>query len=949
MIRTSRKLVFVVLLFISLVATATPQAVIKSPNDKRQYEAIELANGLQVLLISDPASSKAAAALDVAVGSADDPIEFQGLAHFLEHMLFLGTQKYPVADEYQKFISEHGGSHNAFTAPEHTNYYFDINASFLEGALDRFSQQFTAPLFNAEYVEREVNAVHSEYSSRIKDDGTRLYSALKTLLRDGHPYKKLSVGNLTTLQSDKPKELRNALLAFYREHYATSKMRLVVLGKEPLPVLKRWVSARFSAIPSPAGVSQRPAMPPYFTEGFLPAKIEIQSIMDQRKLMIAFPVPSAFAHHRSQPIGYLSNLLGHEGEGSLLSALKAEQLVDSLAAGEQFDTKQQTMLNLTIGLTEQGLQQQQRILELLFAYIELMKQSGIRKRYFDEQATMLDISFRYMEKSEPIHLVSQLANTMQDYPTHEVLRIAYDLSHYDEALYRSYLEQLRPDNMLLMLFHKNVTGDKTTEWYDTPYTTGPVAPDLVTALKTPRADAALQMPRDNAFIPEDTALITETKLDKPELLLSKPGLAIWYAADASFGTPKADLFVTLRSPTVMQSARTVNEVELMVDLLKESLNEFSYPAYLAGLDFQLYNHMRGVTVKISGFNDKQSLLLQEILLTLRKAQFPEDRFIVAKEQMQRALQNAKELKPFEQALARLQTTLMDPAWTEEERLAALPDIELADVQAFKQAFFKELDVALLATGNLTRASTLNLAALVDSIVLRPAQTTTVEKARVVDLGNVAATDTKHWQLAFDVSHPDTGFIYYLQGDAATHRNRAQFMLLSQYLASDYYATLRTEKQLGYIVFASHYDVLDVPGIGFIVQSPNTASDVLLQHTQEFLQQRLKVLQTLAPDDFARHKAAVISRLQEKDTTLYERSNRYWQEIDRKNVDFDTRERLIEAINGLDRDGFAQFYEQLVSQRGNAILVSTDPAKAQPPAETQALDGDSRSKMARFAN
>ena len=84
--------------------------------------------------------------------------------------------------------------------------------------------------------------------------------------------------------------------------------------------------------------------------------------MDQRKMMIAFPVPSSFPHQKSQPVGYLSNLLGHEGEGSLLSALKAEQLVDSLSAGEQFDTKQEAMLSISIGLTEKGLQQQQRIL-----------------------------------------------------------------------------------------------------------------------------------------------------------------------------------------------------------------------------------------------------------------------------------------------------------------------------------------------------------------------------------------------------------------------------------------------------------------------------------------------------------------------------------------------------------------------------------------------------------
>src|SRR5690606_4911268 len=137
----------------------------KSPNDRREYRAVVLDNGLKVLLVSDPQTDKAAASLDVDVGSGSDPLAYSGLTHFLEHMLFLGTEKYPRAGEYQEFIGSHGGGHNAYTAYENTNYYFDIDKGWLEEALDRFSQFFIAPLFTPEYVDRERNAVHSEYQS----------------------------------------------------------------------------------------------------------------------------------------------------------------------------------------------------------------------------------------------------------------------------------------------------------------------------------------------------------------------------------------------------------------------------------------------------------------------------------------------------------------------------------------------------------------------------------------------------------------------------------------------------------------------------------------------------------------------------------------------------------------------------------------------------------------
>ena len=154
-----------VLVTLVLLACSTlPGAAVQpsqSPNDDNAYRFITLENQLQVLLISDPETKKAAAALDVMVGSGDNPPGREGLAHFLEHMLFLGTDKYPDAAEYEEYTTEHGGTRNAYTSSEHTNYFFDIDQAFLPEALDRFAQFFIAPRFDAQYVLREKNAVEA--------------------------------------------------------------------------------------------------------------------------------------------------------------------------------------------------------------------------------------------------------------------------------------------------------------------------------------------------------------------------------------------------------------------------------------------------------------------------------------------------------------------------------------------------------------------------------------------------------------------------------------------------------------------------------------------------------------------------------------------------------------------------------------------------------------------
>lgn len=85
----------------------------------------------------------------------------QGLAHFCEHLLFMGTEKYPKENDYNQYLAEHSGFSNAFTGVENTNYYFEVGHEYLEGALDRFAQFFIAPLFSASCTERELKAVDS--------------------------------------------------------------------------------------------------------------------------------------------------------------------------------------------------------------------------------------------------------------------------------------------------------------------------------------------------------------------------------------------------------------------------------------------------------------------------------------------------------------------------------------------------------------------------------------------------------------------------------------------------------------------------------------------------------------------------------------------------------------------------------------------------------------------
>ena len=99
----------------------------KSKLDKREYKYLTLPNKLRVILISNPMADKGSASLDVKVGVSLDPKPLYGTAHFLEHMLFMGTKKYPKENEYSAFMQNNGGMKNAFTSLTNTNYFFDVS------------------------------------------------------------------------------------------------------------------------------------------------------------------------------------------------------------------------------------------------------------------------------------------------------------------------------------------------------------------------------------------------------------------------------------------------------------------------------------------------------------------------------------------------------------------------------------------------------------------------------------------------------------------------------------------------------------------------------------------------------------------------------------------------------------------------------------------------------
>ncbi len=880
----------------SHTAAANPGAPVTSPNDERDYRTLILDNGLEVLLVSDPEADKAAAAMNVSVGSAQNPESIPGLAHFLEHMLFLGTERYPEADSYQQFISRHGGNHNAFTAGQDTNYFFDIEPKALPEALDRFSQFFIAPLFNEKYVERERNAVHSEYQARLRDDGRRLNEAMDQALNPEHPATRFSVGSLETLK-DGEKPLRQQLIDFYEDHYGANVMHLTVVAPQPLDKLESWVRERFDAIPDRN--LERPAIPEHLlTAENLPARMEVKSLENSRQVHFLFPTDDPVTDYRNKSLEYVGNLLGHEGEGSLLAALREKGWADGLSAGSMRGDGDDALFAVSISLTPEGAKHLPRIQASLFAMIERIREKGLEKWRYDEQAQLNEQEFRFQQRGEPIHLASRMAMNMAYYPLEDVQYGNYRMDGFEKDYVRELLSKLTPNHLLRVYSAPDIDAQKTTQWFDAPY--------RLTAVDS-WPDAAplknLALPERNPYIAENLTLL-DLETAKPSALIDRDTFSLWYRPDSEFGTPRVEWRFSLQNPKAADSAHNAALAQLLAGWLDDSLNEVLYPARLAGQEFSAYAHGRGITLSLSGWRDRQEQVLRRVLEQLQQEDIDQDAFARVKLGLTREWRNAPQSPLYEQMQRTLSSALIRPQWPDAALLEAIASLEVEQLREFRQQFIERLHIESMAVGNLSRELARREGLLVANM-LSP------------KLGDEAIPALK--TLAVPASAPtlhpastrnDQAVLRYLQGPDDSLDSQATLAVLGQLIGTPFYSQLRTQEQLGYVVRAGYQPLLDAPGVNLLVQSPDADVSHIQSRIDAFLEGFDQRIDQLDEEGLAPYRDAVHDRLLERDPSLSALTSRLWYELAFDDTDFDRRERLAERVSSLDAETVRRAWQRL---------------------------------------
>ncbi|XP_006259674.2 nardilysin isoform X1 [Alligator mississippiensis] len=861
-----------------------------------------------------------AAALCVGVGSFCDPEDLPGLAHFLEHMVFMGSLKYPDENGFDAFVKEHGGSDNASTDCERTVFHFDIQQKYFKEALDRWAQFFIHPLMVWDAIDREVEAVDSEYQLAKSSDANRRELLLGSLAKPGHPMRKFFWGNAETLKHE-PKnrsiDIYTRLKDFWHLYYSAHYMNLVVQSKETLDTLEKWVMEIFSKIPNNG--LPKPSFG-HLTQPFdTPEFHKLYRVVPVRKvhsLDIAWALPPQQRHYRVKPLHYISWLVGHEGKGSILSFLRKKFWALTLHGGNSETGFEQnstgSIFSISVTLTEEGYEYFYEIAHVIFQYLKMLQKRGPDKRIWEEIQKIEDNEFRFQDQTDTVDFVESLCENMQHFHKEDFLIGNNLLLDYKPEIIADALNQLCPlrANLFLLSAAHEEKCHLKERWFDTQYSVEDIDKywsDLWASDFELNQD--LHLPEENKYIASDFTLKAPdySETQHPVKILNTQLGCLWYKKDNKFKIPKAYVRFHLISPLIQQCSKSVVLFEIFVNIFSHNLAEPAYEADVAQLEYKLVPGEHGLIIRVKGFNHKLPLLFQLIIDHLSDFNFTPATFEMITEQLKKTYFNilitpemlAKDVRLF---------ILEHGRWSIIDKYQRLmKGVSVESLSAFIKAFKSHLFVEGLAQGNLTgRKSKDFLNYVVQKLQFVPLAHPCPVQFRVVDLPN---THLLCKVKAFNKGDANSEVTVYYQSGARSLREYALMELLVMHMEEPCFNFLRTKQTLGYHVYPACRNTSGILGFSVTVATQATKNNTELvdKKIEEFLvcfEEKLKILTTEA---FSAQVSVLINIKECEDSYLGEEVDRNWNEIVTQQYFFDRLAHEIEALKSFTKADLVDWF------------------------------------------
>jgi secreted Zn-dependent insulinase-like peptidase len=881
--------------------------IIKSDNDSRDYKLLKLDNKINVIIIKDKKSTQCGALLNINVGSIKDTID--GIAHFLEHMVFMGSKKYPDENNFMELVNKNGGYTNAMTGDTHTTYYFTIESTKFINILDVFANFFITPLLKKENMEREVNAVNAEAIKNTSDDNWILHDIIKKGMTS-HPLNHFSCGNTDTLKGE---NLSDLVKHFFNQNYSSNIMDLIIFINDDIDeqILQKEIEDTFGKIENKnINIHSRygKILNTQNLIKFIPNK-------DINVMAISIEVPKLCNDLISNPNELLYYILNNKGPNSLYQILDKKNYIISFGSGEFVTYDDYVLIIIELNLTDKGFTDYMKVYQIIIEYIQSIKNTSFDylEKIYNNILSLDHRNYILSENSDIIETMLEFNYLLMNKIKPENILNWRELKPKYKALHTNFIkliDSILDLNLNVIIGSKKFDGIVKCEFdkiYNIYY--------CIEKLSKIQIEKTYDIIKENKYISHIIPKLKKIKYAKNiEKIKTKNNYTFVYNFDHEYKTPLIDIFVTIKFPLISESVKTYVETLLYLNCAyskySEEISLINNAPYV--LSLSLDQNM--LYIYIQSDEDKINHILDVLfnILNYDKGK----NFIEVKQKYYKSVESFKNELPMIKMNNLISKILEKDYYIPYDTIKIINSIEYNScVKTFDKIKQKGI-TTIFISGNIQKENAIEISENIYSRL-------NIKEEIIEDNDGINNINTPFNK--FMINHNDNEQnsimvkLYEICRIQIRDKDWETYIiflkLLNSMMYMKFFNKMRTQEKLGYII-STQINYLGNPNYknGFfklLIQSPVKNGKTLLEYTEKFIDDFYVYLNELNQEEFNEFKLGEISILKDKYNNLSEYNIYLYTHILDKSFMFDYNDVLIRAFDKFSLEQFIDLYDKLI--------------------------------------
>ena len=858
-------------------------------NETRIFETLVLDNGIKTVFVEDKLLERTIISVAVKVGSLANPKDYQGLAHFLEHMLFLGSKKYPDETHFENAVKKYGGSSNAYTDHFETVYYFSAFNNGIEELMDIFSRFFIDPLFNEDSVKREIKAINSEHQKNINSDYWREYQLYKNFAKKDSPYNTFPTGNVDSLKKE---DIREKMIDFWKQYYTSSNLGICIISNMKINKQKTLLEKTFGTIKKSTGTQFTLPKPLYEIKDVMYQMIPSTDIQ-QVNYYWEIPIDKKFRKNKLFII--LADLIVKNEKNSFLNYLKVNGYVEHMYSHVH---ESEGVFGLKFDLTKTGLKHLELIDGLLKYELDRIFKYDWNKiiAYYKK---LYRINFDNSSKIDSLNLANKLSVNIHHYSLNQAFvgeSIIMEEEKNPIDLIKQYFSG-ESSNFKILLLKTPIKNPIIDKYYGTKY-------GLIENINSKMIPFNSKINLDNPFFDIKPDLIRVSDSYKPILIREKT----WYGSSSKFNEAIIEGCLILSNQKFFSSERNYLLTILMDKCLSFFLAQELYNILTLNFNFEiiprsLYN---SIIIRYKCPNDpiKFNQFVDKTIFLMKNSNIPKKIIQSKIENLTEDLNNISKLNPWEYSNYYYNVLNQSNEYSQEKLLAELTKINEDDVVSYINNIFDNCSLSMFFFGNLEQDQ-VPQNELFNKLIFNPQP----------NIAKITFTQS------LTVKHPNkneknncVNYRYYVGSFAPI--KWLHLFVTYLILEHKFYDELRTKKQLGYLVNLGTSSLGDNHYFTEKIQSNKTCEEICVE-IEKFNETLLDLIDECNLNDSL---LSASNHLKEKENNINDCYNKFFSEIISRKYLFNRKKLLVGQLKNITKDSLKNFIKEYIIENEHKCIL-----------------------------